>query len=135
MDRGRGLDALRPLRRRDGESHCRRRAARCQDISGSRSEHHRLVCARGGEMTSWKMLSTGLLLLTGATIAMPTRAAQIAQHIVRAKIGGIDLIAYPTAVKDVVTLIGSLPAGDAFAGAGNVAVPTLVGMMLERGTQ
>jgi zinc protease len=86
-------------------------------------------------MSSWKMLSTGLLLLTGATIAMPTRAAQIAQHIVRAKIGGIDLIAYPTAVKDVVTLLGSLPAGDAFAGAGNVAVPTLVGMMLERGTQ
>jgi len=86
-------------------------------------------------MISWKMLSTGLLLLTSATIAVPSLATQIAQHIVRAKIAGIDLIAYPTAVKDVVTLVGSLPAGDAFAGAGNVAVPTLVGMMLDRGTK
>jgi zinc protease len=86
-------------------------------------------------MTSLKMLSTGLLLLTSAMLAVPTLAAQIAQHIARVKIAGIDLIAYPTAVKDVVTIVGSLPAGDAFAGAGNAAVPTLVGMMLERGTQ
>lgn len=86
-------------------------------------------------MNSFKMLSTGLLLLTNATIVAPTLAAQIAQHIVRAKIAGIDLIAYPTAVKDVVTIVGSLPAGDAFADSGNAAVPTLVGMMLERGTQ
>lgn len=86
-------------------------------------------------MNSLKMLSTGLLLMTTATIAQPSVAAQIAQHIVRAKISGVDLIAYPTAVKDVVTIVGSLPAGDAFAGQGNAAVPTLVGMMLERGTQ
>jgi zinc protease len=86
-------------------------------------------------MNSLKLLSTGLLLLTSASIAVPTLAVQIAQHIVRAKIAGIDLIAYPTAVKDVVTIVGSLPAGDAFAGSGNAAVPTLVGMMLERGTK
>jgi zinc protease len=86
-------------------------------------------------MNSLKMLSTGLLLLTGASLAAPILAAQIAQHIVRAKTAGIDLIAYPTAVKDVVTIVGSLPAGDAFAGSGNVAVPTLVGMMLDRGTK
>jgi zinc protease len=86
-------------------------------------------------MNSLKMLSTGLLLLTGATLAAPILAAQIAQHIVRAKTAGVDLIAYPTAVKDVVTIVGSLPAGDAFAGSGNVAVPTLVGMMLDRGTK
>jgi len=86
-------------------------------------------------MNSLKMLSTGLLLLTGASFAAPILAAQIAQHIVRAKTAGVDLIAYPTAVKDVVTIVGSLPAGDAFAGAGNAAVPTLVGMMLERGTK
>ena len=53
----------------------------------------------------------------------------------RTKSAGIDLIAYPTEVKDVVTIVGSLPAGDAFAGSGNAAVPTLVGMMLERGTK
>jgi zinc protease len=86
-------------------------------------------------MNSLKMVSTGILLLTSVTLAVPVLAAQIAQHIVRSKVAGIDLIAYPTAVKDVVTLVGSLPAGDAFAGTGNVAVPTLVGMMLEHGTK
>ena len=85
-------------------------------------------------MNSLKMVSTGLLLLTSAMIAVPALAAQIAEHITRAKVGGIDLIAYPTAVKDVVTIVGSLPAGDAFAAPGNLAVPTLVGMMLDRGT-
>jgi zinc protease len=86
-------------------------------------------------MNTLKLLSTGILLMTSATLAVPALAAQIAQHIVRAKVAGIDLIAYPTAVKDVVTIVGSLPAGDAFAAAGNSAVPTLVGMMLEHGTQ
>ena len=85
-------------------------------------------------MNSLKMVSTGLLLMTSAMIAVPVLAAQIAEHITRAKVGGIDLIAYPTAVKDVVTIVGSLPAGDAFAAPGNLAVPTLVGMMLDRGT-
>jgi zinc protease len=86
-------------------------------------------------MSSLRLLATAILLLTSATLAVPALAAQIAQHIVRAKVAGIDLIAYPTAVKDVVTIVGSLPAGDAFAAAGNAAVPTLVGMMLERGTK
>ena len=86
-------------------------------------------------MNSLKLLATGILLMTSATLAAPAFAAQIASHIVRSKVAGIDLIAYPTAVKDVVTIVGSLPAGDAFAGDGNAAVPTLVGMMLERGTR
>jgi zinc protease len=58
----------------------------------------------------------------------------IAPNAVRTKINGIDVIAYPTGVKDVVTFKASLPAGDAFAGEGNVAVPTLVGMLLDQGT-
>jgi zinc protease len=62
-------------------------------------------------------------------------ADQIAQRVVRTKIAGVDVIAYPTGVKDVVTIHGSLPAGDAFAGDGNVAVPTLVGMLLDKGTK
>jgi zinc protease len=86
-------------------------------------------------MNSLKLLSAGILLLASAILAAPAVAAQIAKHIVRARVAGIDLIAYPTAVKDVVTIVGSLPAGDAFAAEGNSAVPTLVGMMLERGTQ
>jgi len=63
-----------------------------------------------------------------------TLHAQIAAKVQRAKIAGIDVIAYPTGVKDVVTFHGSLPAGDAMAGDGNVAIPTLVGMMLDQGT-
>jgi zinc protease len=60
-------------------------------------------------------------------------AAGIAEHVIRAKVAGVDVIAYPTAVKDVVTIVGSLPAGDAFA-TSNVAVASLTSMMLERGT-
>ena len=60
--------------------------------------------------------------------------AQIAERAVRTRIGGIDVIAYPTGVKDVVTFCGSLPAGDSFAPADNLAVPTLVGTMLDQGT-
>jgi zinc protease len=80
-----------------------------------------------------------LLLGFGASHALAATAsdakAQIAPHVVRTKTAGVDLVAYPTAVRDVVTLVGSLPAGDAFAATGNKAVPTLVGMMLERGTK
>jgi zinc protease len=58
----------------------------------------------------------------------------IADKVVRSNIDGVDLIASPTAVKDVVTIFGSMPAGDAFAGSGNPAVPTLTAMMLDKGT-
>ena len=60
--------------------------------------------------------------------------AKIAANAIRSKIDGIDVIAYPTGVKDVVTFHASLPAGDAFAGDGNLAVPTLTGMLLDQGT-
>jgi zinc protease len=45
------------------------------------------------------------------------------------------LITYRTEVKDVVVILGSLPAGDAMAEPGNIAIPTLTGMMLDRGTK
>jgi zinc protease len=88
-------------------------------------------------MKGFKVLVLALGLVAGSALAASAAdpKAQIAPHVVRTKTAGIDLVAYPTAVKDVVTLVGSLPAGDAFAGSGNKAVPTLVGMMLERGTQ
>jgi zinc protease len=53
----------------------------------------------------------------------------------RAQIVGIDLITYRTNVRDVVSVLGALPAGDALAGSGNIAIPTLTGMMLDRGTK
>jgi len=52
----------------------------------------------------------------------------------RADTVGIDVVTYPTHVRDVVVVLGALPAGDAMAGTGNAAVPTLTGMMLDRGT-
>ncbi len=60
--------------------------------------------------------------------------AQIAPNVIRTKISGVDVLIYKTGVANVVTLKGSLPGGDAFAGEGNLAVPTLCGMMLDQGT-
>jgi len=70
----------------------------------------------------------GLLALT------VTAGAQIAPKVVRTNIAGVDVMIYPTGVQDVVTIKGSLPAGDAMAGDGNIAVPTLCGMLLDQGT-
>ena len=60
--------------------------------------------------------------------------AGMAEHTQRAKIAGIDLITYHSNIKDVVVILGSMPAGDAMAESGNAAIPTLTGMMLDRGT-
>jgi zinc protease len=62
-------------------------------------------------------------------------AANMADQAHRSKIDGIDLITYRTSVKDVVVVLGVLPAGDAMAESGNIAIPTLSGMMLDRGTK
>lgn len=72
-----------------------------------------------------------LALLLGTVVAR----AGIADHVVRSHEEGIDLILYPTPIRDVVTVVGSLPAGDALAPAGQSAVPTLTGMMLDRGAR
>ncbi|MGA2187663.1 MAG: pitrilysin family protein [Steroidobacteraceae bacterium] len=61
--------------------------------------------------------------------------ANMAEQAHRAQAAGIDVVTYPTAVKDVVVIVGVLPAGDAMAEPGNIAIPTLVGMMLDRGTK
>ncbi len=71
----------------------------------------------------------GLLLLSGSAFA------SMAEHAQRATTAGIDVITYKSNVKDVVVIVAALPAGDAMAGSGNAAVPTLSGMMLERGTK
>jgi zinc protease len=61
--------------------------------------------------------------------------AGMAEQAHRSTVDGIDLITYKTNVKDVVVIIGVLPAGDAMAGSDNIAIPTLSGMMLDRGTK
>jgi zinc protease len=71
-----------------------------------------------------------LLLLLGSAAT-----ANMADQAHRSKIDGIDVITYRTNVKDVVIILGVLPAGDAMADPGNIAIPTLSGMMLDRGTK
>lgn len=61
--------------------------------------------------------------------------AKIAPNVRRSRIAGIDVIAYPMGVKDVVTLRATLPAGRALAGRGNPSIPTLTGMLLDQGTR
>jgi zinc protease len=61
--------------------------------------------------------------------------ASMAEHAQRANTAGIDVITYKTNVQDVVVIVAALPAGDAMAEGGNIAVPTLSGMMLDRGTK
>jgi zinc protease len=76
-------------------------------------------------------LPTMIVLLLLGSVA----AANMADQTHRSKINGIDLITYHTNVKDVVIIMGVLPAGDAMAESGNIAIPTLSGMMLDRGTK
>jgi len=75
-----------------------------------------------------RALAAVLLLASGAA------TANVASQSTRAQVAGIDVITYHTDVKDVVVVLGTLPAGDAMAEPGNIAVPTLTGMMLDRGT-
>ena len=70
------------------------------------------------------------LLMSGVAVA-----ANMADQAHRSKVDGIDLITYRSNVKDVVVILGVLPAGDAMAESGNIAIPTLSGMMLDRGTK
>ena len=77
-------------------------------------------------------LCASVLAMIG--LVATARAAGIAEHASHFKVAGIEVITYPTAVKDVVTLVGSFPAGDAFAAGDNAAIATLTGMMLDKGT-
>jgi zinc protease len=79
-------------------------------------------------------LLTALFLVSGAAAAN-FAAANVAEQSHRSQVAGIDLITYHTDVKKVVVILGSLPAGDAMAEPGNIAIPTLAGMMLDRGTK
>ncbi|HEY0864392.1 MAG TPA: pitrilysin family protein [Lacunisphaera sp.] len=60
--------------------------------------------------------------------------AQIAPKVTRTRISGMDVLLYPTGVKNVVNIRGSLPAGDVFSAGTNPAVATLTGLLLDQGT-
>jgi zinc protease len=94
---------------------------------------HRASLSRmlaGGALSAAAIVAAAIAAATLPTSAHAGMAAQ--GH--RAVTADIDLITYPTHVRDVVVVLGALPAGDAMAGSGNAAVPTLTGMMLDRGT-
>ena len=76
-----------------------------------------------------------LSLMMAMMAVSGTAPANMADQAHRSKVDGIDLITYHSNVKDVVIILGVLPAGDAMAESGNVAIPTLSGMMLDRGTK
>ena len=86
-------------------------------------------------MKSFRLLLC-LAGLLGAFVPLPAAPGetQLAARIARQTVAGIDVIAYPTAIQEVVTLSGSLPAGDCFSPAANPAVATLTGEMLDQGT-
>jgi zinc protease len=74
-------------------------------------------------------------LLTALFLASGAATANVADQSHRSQVEGVDLVTYHTDVKDVVVILGSMPAGDAMAEPGNIAIPTLAGMMLDRGTK
>jgi zinc protease len=81
------------------------------------------------------MRAAAALCVAASLAAPPAARATMAEHAHRSQIAGVDVITYRSNVRDVVEIVGSLPAGDAMAEAGNFAVPTLTGMMLDRGTK
>lgn len=60
--------------------------------------------------------------------------AQVAKNAVRQNVNGIDLVIMKTGVQEVVTIRGSLPAGDSRSPDTNSAIATLAGEMLDKGT-
>jgi zinc protease len=76
-----------------------------------------------------------LILMLALSVSAFSASADMLEHAQREQVAGIDVVTYRTGVKDVVVVVGALPAGDAFAGPGNAAVPTLTSMMLDRGTR
>ena len=76
-----------------------------------------------------------IVAITACLAAASNGWANMADNSHRSQTAGIDLITYQTSVKQVVIVVGALPAGDAMAGSDNIAIPTLTGMMLDRGTK
>ncbi|MDD3180827.1 MAG: pitrilysin family protein [Opitutaceae bacterium] len=74
---------------------------------------------------------------TGAASVNQDRSspgAKIAQRVVRRSIAGLDVLTLKTALQDVVTMQGSLPAGDVFNPPGHPAVADLAAGLLDKGT-
>src|SRR5271165_2002936 len=144
MDRGGRLDAVRDFPAKDRGGDAGGRPAGGRTLSARGPEHHGLVrphAANGGEriVRARGALKHGLVAAVCVAVAWlcssGSARALMADKGRRTQTAGIDLITYRTHVKQVVVILGALPAGDAMAGTQNIAVPTLTGMMLDRGTK
>ncbi len=71
---------------------------------------------------------------TGAASVSNANAPSYSAGIAQKSINGIDVISMRMEVQDVVTISGSLPAGDVFSPQGNAAIADLSGNMLDKGT-
>ena len=69
-----------------------------------------------------------------SVLVVPAATAQVAKNAVRENVGGIDLVVMKTGVQEVVTLRGSLAAGDGLSPDTNPALADLTGGMLDKGT-
>lgn len=75
-----------------------------------------------------------LLTSCFALFGGPAATAQVAKNAVHETIAGIDVVVLQTGVKDVVTIRGTLPAGDSRSPDTNPAIADLTGGMLDKGT-
>jgi zinc protease len=75
-----------------------------------------------------------LCLLFSVLCLASTAPAQVAKNAVRQSVGGIDLVVLKTGVQEVVTIRGSLAAGDSLSPDTNPAIADLAAGMLDKGT-
>ncbi len=78
-----------------------------------------------------KRVSSFLFLALGFAVAAH---AQVAKNAVRQSVNGIDLVVLKTGVQEVVTIRGSLAAGDSLSPDTDPALADLTGSMLDKGT-
>src|SRR5690349_20460285 len=81
-----------------------------------------------------KLFSRFFLLTSAFCLGGSAALAGVADNAVRQPVNGIDLVTIKTGVKEVVTIRGSLPAGDSRSPDTNSALADLVAGMLDKGT-
>jgi zinc protease len=75
-----------------------------------------------------------VLASTALSFTATTTSAQVAKNAVRQSVGGIELVVLQTGVREVVTIRGSIAAGDGLSPDTNPALADLTGGMLDKGT-
>jgi zinc protease len=75
-----------------------------------------------------------LSLLCFLGVLLAGAHAQVAKNAVRENVGGLDLVVLKTGVQEVVTIRGSIAAGDSLSPSNDPALAELTGGMLDKGT-